>query len=94
MDHVVSALAVLDRSIEKDCEQDEHERQHNRVALVEGVLFDAVVEEGQRYNEAQVQKEDCVPLIKVSWECSLPSVCGKRGGSSRSQAGRASLCKG
>lgn len=43
MDHVVGALAVLDRTIEKDCEQYEHERQHDRVTLIEGVLFDPVV---------------------------------------------------
>lgn len=45
-----------------DGKEDDHEGQHDRVAPVEGVLFDTVVEEGKRYEEPQVENEHRVEL--------------------------------
>lgn len=43
VDHVIRALAVLHHSVKGHCEKDHHEGKHDRVALVERILLDAIV---------------------------------------------------
>ena len=53
MDHVVGATGVLDATVQRGCEAYDHDRKHDRVSPVKGVLSDQVRESYQRHCEPQ-----------------------------------------
>ena len=64
MDHVVRPLGVLDHPVEDDEPGCHHDRQHDRVSPVEGVLLDEVGKHRQGHCEPHEKQRHGVPLRK------------------------------
>ena len=65
MDHMIRAPAVPDHSIEHDREEDHHEGEHDRIALIEGILLYPVVKQSERHKEPEVENEHRVYFLPV-----------------------------
>jgi hypothetical protein len=89
--HAVGALRVLDCSVQNQQPGSYHDRKHDRVVPVEGVLLDQECQDNEGHEESRKEQGDGVPLKQkitrrhsiVALSCSLELVhlrpaCGGR----------------